>query len=87
MGIRAATNAKATAVTAATASRLGLAKVSDLAPFAKDLVFGENPNHTLNYYIRVLGRQGVLELNAGEAARIGLQDGMKMTFGPDIPAH
>ena len=29
----------------------------------------------------------VLELNAGEAARIGLQDGMKMTFGPDIPAH
>ncbi|MFP7723164.1 DUF192 domain-containing protein [Lysobacter sp. A3-1-A15] len=29
----------------------------------------------------------VLELNAGEAARIGLQDGMRMTFGPGIPAH
>lgn len=29
----------------------------------------------------------VLELNAGEAARIGLEDGMTMTFGPGIPAH
>ncbi len=32
--------------------------------WAKDLVFGDNPNHTLNYFIRVLGREGVLELNA-----------------------
>jgi len=32
--------------------------------WAKDLVFGDNPNHTLNYCIRVLGRTGVLELNA-----------------------
>ena len=29
----------------------------------------------------------VLELNAGEAARIGLENGMTMTFGPGIPAH
>jgi uncharacterized protein len=26
----------------------------------------------------------VLELNAGEAARIGVQDGMELTFGPGI---
>ncbi len=26
----------------------------------------------------------VLELNAGEAARLGLRDGMEMVFGPDI---
>lgn len=32
--------------------------------WAKDLVFGDNSAHTLNYYIRVLGREGVLELNA-----------------------
>jgi uncharacterized protein len=28
----------------------------------------------------------VLELNAGEASRIGLEDGMEMAFGPDIQA-
>jgi uncharacterized membrane protein (UPF0127 family) len=27
----------------------------------------------------------VLELNAGEAARIGLQDGAELTFGPGLP--
>ena len=27
----------------------------------------------------------VLELNAGEAARLGLKDGAAMTFSPDIP--
>lgn len=28
----------------------------------------------------------VLELNAGEAARLGLQDGVQLEFGPAIPA-
>lgn len=28
----------------------------------------------------------VLEVNAGEAARVGLQDGIQMQFGPGIPA-
>lgn len=32
--------------------------------WAKDLKFGSNPEHTLNYNIRVLGRRGVLVLNA-----------------------
>jgi uncharacterized membrane-anchored protein len=32
--------------------------------WAKDLKFGESEQHTLNYSIRVLGRKGVLELNA-----------------------
>jgi uncharacterized membrane-anchored protein len=32
--------------------------------WAKDLVFGTNEEHTLNYNIRVLGRRGVLVLNA-----------------------
>jgi uncharacterized membrane-anchored protein len=32
--------------------------------WAKDLVFGTNAEHTLNYNIRVLGRRGVLVLNA-----------------------
>ncbi|HEU5182258.1 MAG TPA: DUF2167 domain-containing protein [Candidatus Polarisedimenticolia bacterium] len=32
--------------------------------WAKELMFGENPNHTLNYNIRILGRRGVLVLNA-----------------------
>jgi hypothetical protein len=27
----------------------------------------------------------VLELNAGEAARLKLQDGAELTFGPGIP--
>lgn len=27
----------------------------------------------------------VLELNAGQAARLGLKDGASLTFGPDIP--
>ncbi len=32
--------------------------------WAKELQFGNSQNHTLNYSIRALGRQGVLELNA-----------------------
>jgi uncharacterized membrane-anchored protein len=32
--------------------------------WAKDLEFGDGGGHTLNYFIRVLGRKGVLELNA-----------------------
>jgi uncharacterized membrane-anchored protein len=32
--------------------------------WAKDLVFGAGPEHTLNYSIRILGRRGVLVLNA-----------------------
>ncbi len=31
--------------------------------WAKELAFNDNPEHTLNYCIRVLGRKGVLELN------------------------
>ncbi len=31
--------------------------------WAKELKFGDDPNHTLNYNIRVLGRKGVLVLN------------------------
>lgn len=31
--------------------------------WAKELEFGENPEHTLNYNIRVLGRKGVLVMN------------------------
>ena len=32
--------------------------------WAKELEFGSEPNHTLNYNIRILGRRGVLVLNA-----------------------
>ncbi|HEX5110286.1 MAG TPA: DUF2167 domain-containing protein [Vicinamibacterales bacterium] len=32
--------------------------------WAKDLVFGDEGEHTLNYNIRILGRRGVLVLNA-----------------------
>ncbi|HKE84755.1 MAG TPA: DUF2167 domain-containing protein, partial [Vicinamibacterales bacterium] len=32
--------------------------------WAKDLVFSDEPDHTLNYSIRILGRRGVLVLNA-----------------------
>jgi uncharacterized membrane-anchored protein len=32
--------------------------------WAKELAFGSDTNHTLNYNVRVLGRRGVLELNA-----------------------
>lgn len=31
--------------------------------WAKEIAFGDDPDHTLNYNIRVLGRQGVLVLN------------------------
>jgi len=32
--------------------------------WAKELAFGSSPGHTLNYNIRILGRRGVLVLNA-----------------------
>jgi len=32
--------------------------------WAKELAFGDHPEHTLNYNIRVLGKEGVLNLNA-----------------------
>ena len=32
--------------------------------WAKEIKFGDSPQHTLNYNIRILGRQGVLVLNA-----------------------
>lgn len=32
--------------------------------WAQDLRFGDDPDHTLNYDVRVLGRRGVLSLNA-----------------------
>jgi uncharacterized membrane-anchored protein len=32
--------------------------------WAKDISFGEQQHRTLNYFVRVLGREGVLELNA-----------------------
>lgn len=32
--------------------------------WAKELSFGEQQHRTLNYFVRVLGREGVLELNA-----------------------
>lgn len=38
-------------------------KVSHKLHWAKELKFGEDTNHTLNYNIRILGREGVLVLN------------------------
>jgi len=51
--------------------------------WAKDLVFGDNPDHTLNYYIRVLGREGVLELNAvaGMSQLAQVRESMKQVVG------
>jgi uncharacterized membrane-anchored protein len=31
--------------------------------WAKELQFGDQPDHTLNYYVRALGRRGVLNIN------------------------
>lgn len=39
-------------------------KLSHKIYWAKDLQFGDAEEHTLNYAVRVLGREGVLELNA-----------------------
>lgn len=39
-------------------------KASHKLYWAKDLKFGDNEEHTLNYDIRALGRRGVLSLNA-----------------------
>jgi uncharacterized membrane-anchored protein len=39
-------------------------KASHKLYWAKEVKFGDNPEHTLNYNIRALGRRGVLVLNA-----------------------
>ena len=39
-------------------------KNNKILHWAKEIKFGENEDHTLNYNIRVLGRKGVLVLNA-----------------------
>jgi uncharacterized membrane-anchored protein len=51
--------------------------------WAKDLKFGENAEHTLNYCIRVLGREGVLELNAvaGMSQLESVKESMKQVVG------
>jgi len=51
--------------------------------WAKDLIFGNNENHTLNYCIRVLGRAGVLELNAvaGMGQLQQVRENMKQVVG------
>jgi len=51
--------------------------------WAKDLKFGENAEHTLNYCIRVLGREGVLELNAvaGMSQLEAVKESMKQVVG------
>ena len=47
--------------------------------WAKELVFDGNPQHTLNYDIRVLGRRGYLSLNAiaGMSELAQVQQGMQ----------
>lgn len=60
-----AQNQNAVAVTAATSSRLGLTKVSDLAPFAKDLVFGGPPECAERPFC-LLGLQSVYGLEFKE---------------------
>ncbi len=39
-------------------------KVRKVLHWAKELSFGSEPEHTINYNVRVLGRKGVLVLNA-----------------------
>jgi uncharacterized membrane-anchored protein len=39
-------------------------KTRKVLHWAKELAFGDEPDHTLNYNVRVLGRKGVLVLNA-----------------------
>ncbi len=39
-------------------------KQNKVLHWAKELEFGNNPDHTLNYDVRVLGRKGILSLNA-----------------------
>ena len=38
-------------------------------------------------YASAASARYVLELNAGEAARLNLQDGAELTFGPGVPAE
>ena len=47
--------------------------------WAKELSFGDEPNHTLNYDVRVLGREGVLSMNAvaGMSQLLDIQRDMK----------
>jgi len=46
--------------------------------WAKDLEFEGSPEHTLNYFVRILGREGVLEINAVStlAGLKNVKDGM-----------
>ena len=47
-------------------------KATHTLHWAKTLKFGDSPNNTLNYNVRVLGRKGVLVLNAvGSAQQLG----------------
>lgn len=51
--------------------------------WARELAFGDNEQHTLNYDIRVLGRYGYLSLNAvSNMAQMGqVRDGMQSLLG------
>jgi uncharacterized membrane-anchored protein len=51
--------------------------------WAKELRFGDNPQHTLNYNVRILGRKGVLVLNAvADMEQLPLvEDGMEQVIG------
>jgi len=52
--------------------------------WAKDLVFGSEGEHTLNYNIRILGRRGVLVLNA--VSSIKQLDAIRAQTGTILPA-
>jgi uncharacterized membrane-anchored protein len=52
--------------------------------WAKDLVFGSGDDHTLNYNIRILGRRGVLILNA--VASMEQLDAIRGETGTILPA-
>lgn len=51
--------------------------------WAKELRFGDNPENTLNYNIRALGRRGVLVLNAVASVKqlSAIQEDMKQVLG------
>jgi uncharacterized membrane-anchored protein len=52
--------------------------------WAKDLIFGSGGDHTLNYNIRILGRRGVLILNA--VAGMQQLDAIRAETGTILPA-
>lgn|SRR5690625_3582507 len=61
------------------ASRRLVAQQRDAQPCSSGLACPAYPSGAPALY--------VLELNAGEAARLGLEDGAELRFGPGIPAH